>query len=281
MSKIFLPWTTAESASVELIYIYGMTTVNFTENSFTTERPITLFIQNCSYVNINDHSIEKLRTLLIRDADRVDVGILPQEYLWTTVLEDIKQLSISSASLSALYSVMIGHIGSLSLVPTTGDDLCSANPDFTFTLLTSQITDSPKHSSMRTHNPDVGQRYQSSPLFPGTYRVIKEVDMRYFASQSQESGNAIAKGIICGLKSSLKKGLGLGFTWYSNIDGLNSNVLTGCENYHTCGQADNNKNLRNDLNNFNYLAGVMFPQPAVLRVVLYKYFRAHGTPDRA
>uniref|UniRef100_A0A1B6JDL2 Right handed beta helix domain-containing protein n=1 Tax=Homalodisca liturata TaxID=320908 RepID=A0A1B6JDL2_9HEMI len=141
--KIFLPWTTAESASIELIYIYGMKTVNFTDNSFTTERPITLFIQNCSYVNFNDHSIEKLRTLLIRDADRVDIGILPQEHLWTTVLEDIKQLSISSASLSALYSVTIGHIGSLSLVPTAGDDLCSANPDFTFTLLTSQVSSVP------------------------------------------------------------------------------------------------------------------------------------------
>ncbi|KAG8294657.1 hypothetical protein J6590_098426 [Homalodisca vitripennis] len=55
------------------------------------------------------------------------------------------------------------------------------------------------------------------------YGVIKEVDMRNLAPQSQESGNTMVKGITCGLKSSLKKGLGSGS---SCSDGQSRKPLT-------------------------------------------------------
>lgn len=125
--------TSSQASSLQLVYIDGIKTVNFGLNSFLTENPLDLLIQNCAEVNIYNNSINHLRSLVIQNIKSVKVGALNQPDLWSVILENIDLLILDEASFNANYTVKIGNVGSLTVLGTQEERNCFENLELQFT----------------------------------------------------------------------------------------------------------------------------------------------------
>ncbi|XP_054289674.1 uncharacterized protein LOC129004969 [Macrosteles quadrilineatus] len=132
--KEFSLATSSQASTLQLVYINGIKTVNFGLNSFLTEKPLDLLIQNCSEVNIYNNSINHLRSLVIQNIKSVKVGALSQPDLWSVILENIDLLTLDEAiSFNANYTVKIGNVGSLTVLGTQEERNCFENLELQFT----------------------------------------------------------------------------------------------------------------------------------------------------